>query len=344
MKRRQGFQFQIGTYMKDQMLLILLHIVCVALLCAFLHVTGYSNSGIVLIAVVWALVLTVWLLVRYVSRKRYFEKIIDTMEQVDQRYLLGELMPDSCRMEDGIYRELIRKSNKAVIERIHAIEEEKTEYREYIEGWVHEIKAPITGIELMCENEKNELTRRIRLENRKIENYVDMALYYARSDEVYKDYMIKKTDLGKVAAEAVQKNKQYLIQSKMRVEIDCKDSAYTDEKWIGFILNQLILNSTKYRKGESPYIYIFTQRDENGTKLMVQDNGIGMKTEEKDRIFEKGFTGSNGRNTERSTGMGLYLCKKLCRKLGIGILAESKEGEGTKVILTFPVSSYLTEL
>ena len=169
----------------------------------------------------------------------------------------------------------------------------------------------------MCENEKNELTRRIRLENRKIENYVDMALYYARSDEVYKDYMIRKTDLGKVAAEAVQKNKQYLIQSKMRVEIDCKDSAYTDEKWIGFILNQLILNSTKYRKGESPYIYIFTQ---------------------------KGFTGSNGRNTERSTGMGLYLCKKLCRKLGIGILAESKEGEGTKVILTFPVSSYLTEL
>ncbi len=344
MKRRQGFQFQIGTYMKDQMLLILLHIVCVTLLCAFLQVTGYSNSGIVLIAVVWTLVLTVWLLVRYVSRKRYFEKMIDTMEQVDQRYLLGELMPDSCRMEDGIYRELIRKSNKAVIERIHAIEEEKTEYREYIEGWVHEIKAPITGIELMCENEKNELTRRIRLENRKIENYVDMALYYARSDEVYKDYMIKKTDLGKVAAEAVQKNKQYLIQSKMRVEIDCKDSAYTDEKWIGFILNQLILNSTKYRKGESPYIYIFTQRDENGTKLMVQDNGIGVKMEEKDRIFEKGFTGSNGRNTERSTGMGLYLCQNLCRKLGIGILAESKEGEGTKVILTFPVSSYLTEL
>ena len=99
MKRRQGFQFQIGTYMKDQMLLILLHIVCVTLLCAFLHVTGYSNSGIVLIAVVWTLVLTVWLLVRYVSRKRYFEKMIDTMEQVDQRYLLGELMPDSCRME-----------------------------------------------------------------------------------------------------------------------------------------------------------------------------------------------------------------------------------------------------
>ena len=117
----------------------------------------------------------------------------EMMEQIDQRYLLGELMPDSMHLEDQIYRELIRKSNKSVIERIRAIEDEKKEYREYIESWVHEIKAPITGIDLMCENHKETLTRRIALENRKIENYVDMALYYARSDEVYQDYMIRET-------------------------------------------------------------------------------------------------------------------------------------------------------
>lgn len=150
-------------------------------------------------------------------------------------------------------------------------------------------------------------------------------------DEVYKDYMIKKTDLGKVAAEAVQKNKQYLIQSKMRVEIDCKDSAYTDEKWIGFILNQLILNSTKYRKGESPYIYIFTQRDENGTKLMVQDNGIGMKTEEKDRIFEKGFTGSNGRNTERSRGWDFICAKNFAESLELVFWQNPKKERGQRL-------------
>ena len=102
-------------------------------------------------------------------------------------------MPESFRLEDHIYQDMIRKSNKSVIERIRQIEAEQKDYREYIESWVHEIKAPITGISLMCENHRDELTRRISLENQKIENYVDMALYYARSEEVYKDYVIQET-------------------------------------------------------------------------------------------------------------------------------------------------------
>lgn len=162
----------------------------------FLRITGYPKSNCILITVVWGLVFLVWLSVHYFSRRNYFKKMKEMMEQIDQRYLLGELMPDSVHLEDQIYRELIRKSNKSVIERIRAIEDEKKEYQEYIESWVHEIKAPITGIDLMCENHKETLTRRIALENRKIENYVDMALYYARSDEVYQDYMIRETDLG----------------------------------------------------------------------------------------------------------------------------------------------------
>jgi len=268
----------------------------------------------------------------------------EMMEQIDQHYLLGELMPDSVHLEDQIYRELIRKSNKSVIERIRAIEDEKKEYREYIESWVHEIKAPITGIDLMCENHKETLTRRIALENRKIENYVDMALYYARSDEVYQDYMIRETDLGQTAAEILQRNKRYLIQKGIQAEVNCPDIAYTDGKWIGFILNQLLLNSAKYSKEQGAHIRIFTEHTENGVRLTVKDNGIGIKPEEIERIFEKGFTGSNGRKTERSTGMGLYLCSKLCRKLGISIMAESEEGKGTSMILTFPISSYLTKL
>ena len=204
---------------------------------------------------------------------------------------------------------MIRKSNKSVIERIRAIEDEKKEYREYIESWVHEIKAPITGIDLMCENHKETLTKRIALENRKIENYVDMALYYARSDEVYQDYMIRETDLGQTAAEILQRNKRYLIQKGIQAEVNCPDIAYTDGKWIGFILNQLLLNSAKYSKEQGTHIRIFTEHTENGVRLTVKDNGIGIKPEEIERIFEKGFTGSNGRKTERSTGMGLYSCK-----------------------------------
>ena len=109
-------------------------------------------------------------------------------------------------------------------------------------------------------------------------------------------------------------------------------------------MNQLLLNSAKYSKEQGAHIRIFTEHTENGVRLTVKDNGIGIKPEEIERIFEKGFTGSNGRKTERSTGMGLYLCSKLCRKLGISIMAESEEGKGTSMILTFPISSYLTKL
>lgn len=344
MRRESTGSMSLASYLKDRILLILLQIVCLGFLLFFLRITGYPKSNCILITVVWGLVFLVWLSVHYFSRRNYFKKMKEMMEQIDQRYLLGELMPDSVHLEDQIYRELIRKSNKSVIERIRAIEDEKKEYREYIESWVHEIKAPITGIDLMCENHKETLTRRIALENRKIENYVDMALYYARSDEVYQDYMIRETDLGQTAAEILQRNKQYLIQKGIRAEVNCPDIAYTDGKWIGFILNQLLLNSAKYSKEQGAHIRIFTEHTENGVRLTVKDNGIGIKPEEIERIFEKGFTGSNGRKTERSTGMGLYLCSKLCRKLGISIMAESEEGKGTSMILTFPISSYLTKL
>ena len=196
MRRESTGSMSLASYLKDRILLILLQIVCLGFLLFFLRITGYPKSNCILITVVLGLVFLVWLSVHYFSRRNYFKKMKEMMEQIDQHYLLGELMPDSVHLEDQIYRELIRKSNKSVIERIRAIEDEKKEYREYIESWVHEIKAPITGIDLMCENHKETLTRRIALENRKIENYVDMALYYARSDEVYQDYMIRETDLG----------------------------------------------------------------------------------------------------------------------------------------------------
>ena len=334
---------KLTEYLRDKILLIVLHMTCMLLLAGFLYATGYETEYYLLVVIFWLLILTAWFGYGYYNRKCYFEELETALMKMDQRYLLGELMPASHRLEDQLYRDLIRISNKSVIERIRQIEDEQKEYREYIESWVHEIKAPITGIDLMCENDKNDSTRRIRLENQKIENYVDMALYYARSDEVYKDYVIRKTDLQEIAAEVLKKNKLCLIQSRVQAEIDCGDSAYTDRKWITFILNQLVLNSMKYRRGEGARIWISTAKYGHGVRLTVRDNGIGIREEELDRIFEKGFTGSNGRKRERSTGMGLYLCERLCQKLGIVIDVKSREQEGTEMILEFPVSSYLAK-
>lgn len=276
------------------------------------------------------------------SRRSYFRKLEQLTDQLDRRYLLGELMPESFGLEDRKYRELIRKSNKSVIERIHQMEQNQKDYREYIESWVHEIKAPITAIALNCENNRDERSRYLLVENRKVENYVDMALYYARMDAVYKDYMIAETNLQEVAQQVLLQNKYYLIQSHVKAEVACPDTVYSDKKWIAFILNQLIQNSVKYGRSEGAHIQIVTEKTKSGVLLRVKDDGIGIPKEELPRIFEKGFTGTNGRNRERSTGMGLYLCRKLCDKLNIEIRAESAEGKGTEIILMFPVSDYLT--
>jgi len=331
-------------YIKDKLLLLLLHIGCMSALTAFLRLTGYPPDYCKVILLCWCFILAAWLLEQFFVRRDYFREIEKVMENLERRYLLGELMPSSFRLEDRLYHAIIKKSNKSVIERIRQLEEAQKEYREYIESWVHEIKTPITGIALNCENHRDERSRYIAAENGKIENYVDMALYYARSDDVYKDYMIAEANLQEIAEDLLIRNKHYLIQCGMRAEVECPHVVFTDKKWIGFILNQLLQNSVKYRRREDAYVRIVSERKAQGVILKVQDNGIGIKAEEMNRIFEKGFTGTNGRGTQRSTGMGLYLCYKLAKKLGINIRGESTEGEGTEMILEFPVSSYLSKL
>lgn len=286
------------SFIKDKGLLLLLHFSCMCIVMGFLRVTGYSAANYTLLLIFWILVLVTWLFVTYYRRKKFFLEAEHILEKMDQRYLLGELLPQSFLLEDRLYREMILKSNKSVIERIHWIEEEQKDYKEYIESWVHEIKAPITGISTLCNNRRKNGTKgdistgekedllAISLENERIENYVDMVLYYARSEEVYKDYLIKQVELKEIVYEVLEKNKLLLIKNQVRAEVECEDMVYTDRKWIAFILNQMILNSVKYRS-ESPLLHIYSVREKNGVRLILEDNGVGIRKEELSRIFEK---------------------------------------------------------
>lgn len=333
-------------FLKDKFMLFILHVICMGTLSAFLRLTGYGSAGVTLILIFWTVILALWLFITYRERKRYFDEIEKILAEIDQRYLLGELLPYSCRLEDRLYKRMMQLSNKSVIEKIRKTEDARRDYREYIESWVHEIKAPITGIALICENGRRpgsvtqENLREISLENQKIENCVDKVLYYARMENVYKDFLIQKTDLQKTAEEVLAKNRLLLIRHQVRAEVCCEDMVYTDGKWISFILNQMIGNSVKYR-GESPVFLIYTEREKDGVRLTIEDNGVGILPEELSRIFEKGFTGSNGRSHKQATGMGLYLCKRLCERLEIGLSAQSQPGRGTKMTLDFPVSNYI---
>lgn len=199
---------------------------------------------------------------------------------------------------------------------------------------------------MIIENNKNEVTKSIDEELRKIENYTEQALFYARSNTVEKDYYIKKVVLKEVVNDSIKKNKDILIHEKILVNVhDLEVEVYIDNKWIEFILNQIIQNSIKYKKEDRHLeIEIYAKTGKENVVLYIKDNGIGIKQGELTRVFEKGFTGTNGRLIgKKSTGIGLYLCKKLCIKLGITIKLNSVQNVGTEIQLIFPKSSY-TEL
>ena len=240
-----------------------------------------------------------------------------------------------------MYQELLRLVGSSAIEQIHKIEDEEREYEEYIEEWIHEVKAPITSMQLMIENRAGNnpvLKKGLNIELGKIENDVERALYYARSEQVYKDYLIQKLNLHRILVRAINRNRTIIMNSCVGIDFKCEDDIYIygDEKWLIFLISQILLNSVKYRRKEDAKIILSSEKKSKKVILKIWDNGTGIKEEELPRIFEKGFTGSNGRENERSTGIGLYLVKKLCQKLDMEVWAESLFKEYTSVYLSLP--------
>lgn len=335
----------IRGYLRDRTAAILLNLAGMAALSLFLTAGGTEGGMVGLILIGWAAAAAAYFICAYLSRRRYFKELEGILSGLDRPYLLGELIKRPYRCEDQIYACLLKESNKSVIEEIHLLEAEQKDYREYIESWVHDAKIPVTAIELICDNQtgacEKALARKIRPELGKIENYIESALFYARSDFVYQDYLMKELDLQEVVYQAIAKNKAFLIQNGMRITVrtEC-GTVFCDEKWLIFILSQILINAAKYKKGEKGTIRVDAEDIKNGVQLAISDEGVGIRREELVRIFDKGFTGTNGRGSRASTGMGLYLCGKLCEKLGIQIHAESEEGKGMKMILRFPKGTF----
>lgn len=282
--------------------------------------------------------------IEYFSKKKFYEKVTNVLAELDEKYLMTELIKEPSFIEGKILKQTMEQVNKSMLENVNQYKYLTEDYKEYIELWIHEIKLPLAASKLIIENNKNVATKSIGEELDKVENYIEQALFYARSNTVEKDYYIKKSFLKDMVNEGVKKNKNILIQEKISMKLhDLEIMVYTDSKWIVFILNQLLQNSVKYKKTEeTSEIEIYARQGKENVILSVKDNGLGIKKGEITRVFEKGFTGTNGRLlNKKSTGIGLYLCKKLCDKLGIAIELNSVQGEGTEVKLVFPQSSYM---
>ena len=282
------------------------------------------------------------IILEYFSKKKFYNNIIDLLNNLEEKYLIAEIIGKSEFEEGRLLKEILEQTDKAMIENVNKYKYLTEDYKEYIELWIHEVKMPIATGKMIIENNKNEVTKKIDEEFDKIENYTEQALFYARSNVVSQDYYIKKCNLQDISNEVIIKNKSNLIGGKISVNMhDLDFEVNTDSKWIVFILNQIIQNSIKYRKDSNSEIEIYSKKGKENIVLYVRDNGIGIKKGEEKRVFDKGFTGTNGRMaSQKSTGIGLYLSKKLCDKLGISIDLKSEEGKFTEISLIFPQNSY----
>lgn len=235
-----------------------------------------------------------------------------------------------------IYFKLFNEFFTSVNDSKEMLDKDNEEYYDFITSWVHAVKIPISASRLLIESHQEDTEDTlISIENEieKIERYVEQTLYYSRSMSFSKDYLIREYNLNKLVKQSIKKFAKTFIGKKisLAVDIDENINVYTDKKWFGFILEQLLSNALKYTDKDDGRIDISTYEDDREYRLLIRDNGVGIKMEDIRRVFERGFTGFNGRYFEKSTGMGLYLARKLAGKLGHKITIESKSNVYTLV-------------
>lgn len=236
-------------------------------------------------------------------------------------------------MEDVLYRSCIRailKERSAEAERYRA---QALEDREYFTVWCHQIKTPIAAMRLLLGEENLPVCDEASGELFKIEEYVDMVLQYLRSDDQTSDYVLQDCDLEKIVRGVVRRYAPQFIRRKLRIDFRLQPvRVLTDEKWVSFIIGQLLSNALKYTKQGTISI---CQESGSPRRLVIEDTGIGIAPEDLPRVFERGYTGYNGRKDKRATGIGLYLSKRIADRLNHRIEISSVQGKGTKVVLDF---------
>ena len=244
--------------------------------------------------------------------------------------MLAEL-PEAGSLEGEDYQRLIAFLKRQIFDQGTAFDLRYSEMLEYYTVWAHQIKTPIASMRLTLQNEDTPLSRTLTADLFRVEQYVEMVMTYLRLDDDASDYVFKEYDIDRIVRQSVKKFSTEFINRRLSLDLEPMSlTAVTDEKWLSFVIGQLISNALKYTRSGGIRIYKSAP-----DTLCIADTGIGIAPEDLPRIFEKGYTGHNGREERRSSGLGLYLCRRICEKLGIGIKAASVIGRGTESTLRF---------
>lgn len=278
----------------------------------------------------------------YQRKKQFYTNYLSQLKMLEEKYLICELIKEPSFLEGRILYQSLYDINKSMLEKINDLSMNMEDFKDYVEMWIHEVKIPLSHLTLTVHNHKSEVSLEILEQVRKLENQVDQILYYVRSQSAQKDYLVKNNHLSQMIKNVIVKNKDYFIFHQLKIKLkDLDYEVVTDMKWFEFIVNQVLNNSFQYSKNTSDsYIEISAYENQEAIVLSIYDNGIGICASDLPRVFEKSFTGENGRKHKKSTGMGLYICHKLCECLGHTMTIESKVNQYTKVNIIFYKNHY----
>lgn len=333
-------------YLKDRLLVLLGWAVLSLLLIFMVWLTPdlhnfWDNLGYLLILQLFLVFL--FFTIDYYRRKKWY-RAFNAEEDSHLQHFVEAATNNEERMIQEYVNQQVREHHSMMEQLLNSQKDQK----DYLDSWIHEIKVPLAAVDLILNSIEFDIPddKFVLLQNevQQIDEYVEQILYYSRSDEFVNDYLIQEYSLKKIIQPIIRSQANYFIQKNLQLTLAEEDAkVLTDAKWIEFIFRQLLSNAIKYTPDHGQ-INISFETKNGGVALILKDNGMGILPEDLGRIFDKGFTGENGRKAQQhSTGLGLYLAKTLAEKLGVVLSAESTMNEGTTMILFFPRLDYYHE-
>ncbi|WP_305304167.1 ATP-binding protein [Romboutsia ilealis] len=332
-------------YIKDKFIHILMYLVLILVILFLLYMFRVATPLIISVTIVMLVFITGIVIYDYSKKRSFYNNFIDNLKQLDKKYLITEIIERPNFIEGKILYDSLYEIDKSMYEEIEIYKNSINDFKEYIEIWIHEVKLPIASTTLILHNNKPDTNKKIKEQINRIESYVEQVLYFVRSENLEKDYLIRTYNLEEIVNKVIRKNKDSLLLKRISIEIgDINKLILSDSKWLEFVINQIVSNSIKYSKIENAKIKFDSKIIDDFTILEIEDNGIGINEKDINKVFDKSFTGENGRHISNSTGIGLYLVNKLCTKLGHKVTIKSQLDKFTKVSIYFKNDKYYSDV
>ncbi|MDE6781676.1 MAG: sensor histidine kinase [Ruminococcus sp.] len=331
-----------GKFLSDRLVSVIITLVTWFILWNFFTVFHLTSQQILIIGIIYFLSAVIKILWEFFRKRDFYNNMVSNCDSLESKYLLSAMTESPDFYEGRIIYEILCTTNKSMCDSVAEYRRSSEEFQEYIELWVHEIKLPVASLLLMCHNNPD-IDGKYNEQLRRIDDCIENVMYYARSENVRKDYIIKEVSLKRAFANIAIRNREELQQRNVTLKTENLDiPVMTDSKWLEYIMGQIIGNSMKYFSPErEPQIYVYAVDDSEKTVLHIRDNGIGIPASDLPYIFEKSYTGINGHTHSKSTGMGLYIIKNLCESLGHEVKAVSETDSFTDISITFGKNSFL---